>query len=75
LLVTIPQAASMVGRGPTFIYEALSTGQLEARKSDGRTLVTVASLHAYVDSLPRAKLKTTPRNARPVFVPTEPKLA
>jgi hypothetical protein len=57
LLCTIPQAAAMISRGTTFIYEALGDGRIEARKSDGRTLVVVASLQAYVAGLPAAKIK------------------
>jgi hypothetical protein len=57
ILVTIPHAADMIGRGITFIYEAIADGKIRAVKSDKRTLVVVQSLHEYVSSLPAAKIK------------------
>ena len=57
ILWTIPQAAAAIGRGTTFIYEAIANGQIEAVKSDKRTLVVVESLHSYARALPRAKIK------------------
>jgi hypothetical protein len=60
ILCTIPQAAAMIGRGISFVYEALGDGRMEARKSDGRTLVVVESLRAYAASLPVAKIKPAP---------------
>ena len=62
ILVPIPTAASMVGRGVTFIYGAIADGRIEAVKSDKRTLVIVESLRAYAASLPRAKI-------RPIYQP------
>jgi hypothetical protein len=60
ILCTIPQAAAMIGRGISFVYEALGDGRIEARKSDGRTLVVVESVRAYVASLPVATVKRVP---------------
>jgi hypothetical protein len=57
ILVTIPQAAAMIGRGVTFIYGAIGDGTIRAVKSDKRTLVVVESLHSYAASLPSAKIK------------------
>jgi len=56
LLVRIPDAAAAIGRGVTFIYEAIADGTIKAVKSDGRTLVVASSLHEYVESLPAAKI-------------------
>jgi hypothetical protein len=53
ILCTIPQAAAMIGRGISFVYEALGDGRIEARKSDGRTLVVVESLRIYPRFLPK----------------------
>jgi hypothetical protein len=44
----------MIGRGTRFIYEAIATGQIEAVKSDKRTLVVVESLRSYARTRPRA---------------------
>jgi hypothetical protein len=61
ILVTIPQAAAFISRGTRFIYEAIATGQIEAKKSDKRTLVVVESLRSYAAGLPAAKIKPLTR--------------
>jgi hypothetical protein len=61
ILVPIPKAAAMIGRGITFIYSCLGNGTLRAVKSDGRTLVVVDSLRQYAASLPAAKIKPVPK--------------
>ena len=62
ILIRIPQAAAMIGRGTRFVYEAIATGQIEAVKSDKRTLVVVESLRRYADGLPAAKIKPLTRS-------------
>jgi hypothetical protein len=64
ILVPIPRAAEMIGRGITFIYEMIGEGKIEAVKSDKRTLVKVQSLHDYVAGLPPAKIKPDMRKRR-----------
>jgi len=61
LLVSIPQTCQLVGRCTATIYELLGSGQLEAKKSDSRTLVTMESIKRYVDSLPKAEVATRPK--------------
>ncbi len=61
ILVTIPDAAAMIGRGATFIYAAISNGVIQAVKSDKRTLVVVKSLQDYVASLPPPKMRPVPK--------------
>jgi hypothetical protein len=61
LLVRIPDAATMIGRGQSFIYEAIAANKIKAVKSDKRTLVVVSSLHEYVATLKAAKIKPTTR--------------
>jgi hypothetical protein len=56
ILARVPDAAAMIGRGITFIYEAIADGRIKAVKSDGRTLIVVASLPEYAKSLPPAKI-------------------
>jgi hypothetical protein len=56
ILARVPDAAAMIGRGITFIYEAIADGRIKAVKSDGRTLVVVSSLREYAAGLPRAKI-------------------
>jgi hypothetical protein len=63
ILVSIPHAAAMIGRGVNAIYDLIGGGKIRAVKSDGRTLVVVESLHQYADGLPEAKV-APPRNRR-----------
>jgi hypothetical protein len=64
ILVSVPQASQIIGRGVSTIYELIGGGNVRAVKSDGRTLVVVESLHEYAASLPPAKVRP-PRNRRP----------
>jgi len=64
LLVRIPDAAAMIGRGVSFVYEALGDGRLKGVKSDKRTLVTMSSLQEYAASLPPAEIKPIPKRER-----------
>jgi hypothetical protein len=64
ILVTIPQAAAMIGRGTTFVYEALGDGRLQGVKSDARTLVIVESLRSYAAALPPAQIKPARKRKR-----------
>jgi excisionase family DNA binding protein len=61
ILCTVAQAAAMLGRGTSFIYEAIGDGRLKAVKSDTRTLIVIESVRDYVASLPAAKITTTRR--------------
>jgi hypothetical protein len=64
ILVPIDVAAKMIGRGTTFIYEAISDGRLNAVKSDKRTLITVESIKEYASNLPPASVKVLRRRRR-----------
>jgi hypothetical protein len=64
ILVSIPQASAMIGRGVQAVYDLIGLGKIQAVKSDGRTLVVVASLHAYAASLPPAVI-APPRQRKP----------
>jgi len=64
LLVSIPQAAQALGRGTSTIYDLLARQEIEAVKSDGRTLIRYNSLQAYADRLPKATF-APPRNRKP----------
>jgi hypothetical protein len=63
LLCPIPKAAMMVGRGTSFIYDAIADGRIKAKKSDKRTLVVVSSLIQYVNELDDAVIKPRPKRA------------
>ncbi len=64
ILCSIPEAASMIGRGATFIFGAIADGKIEAVKSGKRTLVVVDSLRAYAASLPRREPDNRERRRR-----------
>jgi excisionase family DNA binding protein len=64
ILVSVPQASQMLGRGVSTIYDLIGGGKIRAVKSDGRTLVVVASLHEYANSLPAAQI-APPRQRKP----------
>ena len=63
ILCSIPQAATMLGRGVTAIYRLIGDGEICAVKSNGRTLLFVNSLHEYANRLQKAHIK--PRHCKP----------
>jgi len=63
ILVSIPQAATMLGRGTGAIYGLIGDGKIRAVKSNARTLIFVDSLHEYANGLPKADVK--PRYRKP----------
>jgi hypothetical protein len=63
ILCSIPQAATMIGRGMTAIYGLIGDGKIRAVKSNGRTLIFVDSLREYANSLPKAAVR--PRYRKP----------
>ena len=64
ILVSIPQAAQVLGRGTSFIYDLLARGEIQGVKSDGRTLVVYELLRRYADKLPKATF-APPRQRKP----------
>lgn len=52
LAVTIPGAVQTSGLSRSAIYEALKRGDLKARKSGRRTLISFADLDNYLANLP-----------------------
>jgi hypothetical protein len=61
LLVSIPQTSQLVGRCVATVYQLIGAQVLDARKSDGRTLITMASIREYVASLPPAQVAPRPK--------------
>ena len=55
LLCSVQAGVTILGRSERFIVDAIARGQLQAVKSDRRTLLVVQSLKDYVATLPRAK--------------------
>ena len=64
LLVPVKQACAIIGRGQSALYELLGRGEIEAKKSDGRTLIVYESLRKYADKLEPAKI-APPRKRKP----------
>lgn len=64
LSYTIEQAQEATGLGRTSIYKEISNGKLDARKAGRRTLITAASVQAYVASLPTASIRRSQRSER-----------
>lgn len=51
LTVTIPQACELTGLGRSTLYRLFEDGKLQRLKSGTRTLIKVADLEAYIESL------------------------
>jgi len=60
---TIADAVKISGLGRTMLYELIGAGKIEARKAGNRTLILVASLRAYIASLPMAEIRSGQRRA------------
>jgi hypothetical protein len=54
LLIPRKVAFAMLGVGTTKGHELINAGQLDARKLGDKTLITMASIRALAESLPRA---------------------
>ncbi len=61
ITITIDDAAQRSGLGRTKIYELITAGKLDARKSGSRTLIIGDSLQAYLTSLPKANIRMAAR--------------
>jgi hypothetical protein len=63
LLCTIQAGTTIIGRSKRAIADMIARGQIQAVKSDRRTLLVVQSLKDYVASLPAAKGTKNPRRS------------
>jgi hypothetical protein len=61
LLLSVPQTSQTIGRCVATVYDLIGAGVLDARKSDGRTLVTMESIKHYVADLPKAEIMPRPK--------------
>jgi hypothetical protein len=64
LLCSVQAGVTMIGRSERFIIDAIARGQIQAVKSDRRTLLVVQSLRDYVAKLPPAKGTINPTRRR-----------
>jgi hypothetical protein len=65
IAVSIPQAAQMIGRGIATIYDLLGRKEIEGIKSDGRSLIKVSSLQAYIDRCQKMEIAPRPKRKPP----------
>ena len=63
LTYTVADACSALGIRRTRLYEIMP--QLDVRRLGGRTLITAGSLRAYVEGLPKAEMRPSPRRHAP----------
>ena len=59
LAYTIGKACAVSGIGRTRLYALIAAGRIEARSCGRRTLITAESLRAYLESLPRASVRSS----------------
>jgi excisionase family DNA binding protein len=52
LLVSIPEAAGILGIGKSTLFELLAAGKIKARKLGARSLIAVTDLEEYARTLP-----------------------
>ena len=59
ILVSIPDAARILGVGRSTVYELMARGDLDAVKLGARTLIVVTSIYNKAAALPRAAISPT----------------
>ena len=47
------EAAAAIGLGLLKLYELMRAGEINAKKSGGRTIIPVAELQRFIDALPQ----------------------
>lgn len=53
LVVSDKVCATMIGRGRTYVRERVAAGDLDGRKMGKSFVITVASIEAFIERLPR----------------------
>ena len=62
LVVSLRQASRILGdKAITYVYQLGNEGRLDLRKDGRKTVVTMASLRSYCETLPVAQLKVRPK--------------
>jgi hypothetical protein len=59
LLYSTREAEAILGISHATLYRLIGAGRLDARKVAARTVITAASIAAFVDALPAAPVRTT----------------
>ena len=47
------EAAAAIGLGRSKLYELMRAGEINAKKSGGRTIIPVSELQRFIDALPQ----------------------
>jgi excisionase family DNA binding protein len=68
ILITIDRVADLIGKCRRSIYQLIATDKLEAVKAGRNTLIVFDSVRRYVDSLPPARFKQYPSQAKRIDV-------
>jgi hypothetical protein len=68
ILLPIDRVSDMIGKCRRSVYQLIATDKLEAVKAGRNTLVVFDSVKRYVDSLPPARFKQYPSQAKRVKV-------
>jgi hypothetical protein len=63
MLCSVAAGVALIGRSERAVIDMIARGQLQAVKSDRRTLIVVQSLRDYVATLPAATGTKNPRGA------------
>jgi len=69
--ISVPEAARRTGCFSTYIYQLITNGKIQARKTDGRWLVDLTAFEAWL----KAHQSNQAKRSRPVEEQTEPELA
>jgi excisionase family DNA binding protein len=64
MLVTVDRVSDLIGKCRRSVYQLIATDKLQAVKSGRNTLIVFDSVKRYVDSLPAAKFKQYPSQAK-----------
>lgn len=61
LALRIPEAGRAIGLGHSKLFELIASGDLDARKIGSRTVITMESIRAFLESRPKADVRLPSR--------------
>jgi hypothetical protein len=68
ILVSVDRVSDMIGKCRRSVYQLIATDKLEAVKAGRNTLVVFDSVKRYVESLPPARFKQYPSQAKRINI-------
>ena len=63
-LLSVPEAAQLLGVGRSTVYALVSTGDLQAVKIGSRSLIRRSDAENLIERLPAARVNLSPRGAQ-----------